>query len=95
MILQALEPSGKFQHVFGKEFLSTNFSGKDLSSRNIAQLNRSLKEIVVLDYSKDDYDLQPENVITINKFDGEKNDDGLQHAAYLLKCTDFTIFLKI
>jgi hypothetical protein len=57
MIIQALEPSGKFQYAFGNEFMSTNFSGVDLKSRNIAHLNRDLKDVIILDYSKNDYDL--------------------------------------
>jgi len=40
---------------------------------------------VVLDYSKENYHLQPENVVVINQFDGEKNDDALSHASNLLK----------
>ncbi len=86
MIIQALEPSGKFQYAFGNEFLATDFSGKDMSCRNISHLNRDLKDVIVLDYSKDDYHLQPENVVLINQFDGEVNDDQLAHASYLLKC---------
>lgn len=41
---------------------------------------------MVLDYSKENYHLQPENVVVINQFDGEKNDDALSHASNLLKC---------
>jgi TFIIF-interacting CTD phosphatase-like protein len=86
MIINALEPTGKFQYAFGNEFMSTNLSGHDLSTRNIAHLNRDISRIIVLDYSKNDYDLQPENVITINMFDGEHNDDGLTQASYILRC---------
>ena len=85
MILQALEPTGKFQYVFGNEFTCTNISSHHLSTRNIQHLNRNLKDVIVLDYSKENYHLQPENVIVINQFDGEHNDDGLIHASNLLK----------
>ena len=66
--------------------MSTNISSHHLSTRNILHLNRNLKDVVVLDYSKENYHLQPENVVVINQFDGEKNDDALSHASNLLKC---------
>lgn len=95
MILQALEPTGKYQSAFGNEFMSTNVFGHDLSTRDISYLNRNLKDVVVLDYNIDNYDLQPENVILIHQFDGESNDDSLNQASFILKCKNSTPFSTI
>lgn len=94
MIVQSLDGSGKYQYIFGSEFTVNHIKEGEFYARDLTHFNRSLNQVVVLDYSKDHYHLHPNNVVVIPTFDGESNDQDLVKATYLLYCKNiFSNFL--
>ena len=91
MIFSALDPTSNMtgpKSIFGNEYTVTKVKGGTefrIAQRNLEHLNRSLKDVLVVDFSKNTYSMQPENVLVIPKFDGESSDDDLQKASLLLK----------
>jgi len=70
-----------FTWVFGREFLVLNGTKyvKDLSL-----LNRDPRKVVVVDFDKDIYKGEPENLILLNKYHGEENEDSLRYLSVFL-----------
>jgi TFIIF-interacting CTD phosphatase-like protein len=84
MITQALGIPG-LDKVFGNEYYCTDLRGGHLHTRDLRHFNRSLKSVVVVDYSLEEYQHQPDNVVVIPKFEGTENDDKLLRTLYFLK----------
>lgn len=60
-----------FPFYFGNEFLLTKTNG---SFRDLSYLNRDPKKVVVIDFEKDSYLNNKDNVIKISQYNGEKDD---------------------
>jgi import inner membrane translocase subunit TIM50 len=70
-----------FTWVFGREFLVLSGAKhvKDLSL-----LNRDLRKVVVVDFDKDIYKEEPENLILLSKYQGEESEDSLRYLGVFL-----------
>lgn len=81
-VVQTIDPFQTYLHwYFGNEFLSTYSNGlyKDLKF-----LNRGMDRVVVVDFDKDIYLNNKNNVIFLEKYDGEKIDDSLKDLSLFL-----------
>jgi import inner membrane translocase subunit TIM50 len=70
-----------FQWVFGREFLVLD---KTKYVKDISMLNRDLRKIVVIDFNKEAYKNDPENLIIVDKYHGEEYEDTLKYLSIYL-----------
>ena len=81
-VVQTIDPFQTYLHwYFGNEFLSTYSNGlyKDLKF-----LNRGMDRVVVVDFDKDIYLNNKNNVIFMEEYDGQKKDESLKDLSLFL-----------
>lgn len=70
-----------FTWVFGREFLVLS-GAKHV--KDLTLLNRDPRKVVVVDFDKDIYKNEPENLILLSKYQGEENEDSLRYLSVFL-----------
>jgi mitochondrial import inner membrane translocase subunit TIM50 len=83
--LNSVDPKHRYiSSVFGKESMIWR-SGSYI--KDLKYLNRDLKKVIVIDRLKDNVRNQPENLILLPEFDGQKDDHELSKLVILLERT--------
>lgn len=86
-VIQTIDPYQRyFMWNLGREFFTTKGDGQ---YKDLRFLNRDPKKFIVVDFSRDNYLNNKDNVIVIDKYEGKEQDDGLKNLQLFLEhCAD-------
>jgi len=73
-LIDKIDPYGLIMYRLYKDSLVTH---KKKQVKDLSQYNRDVKKTILIDINADGFALQPNNGITISKFNGDKNDTEL------------------
>ena len=91
-VCAALDP---FQYAMYRLYKDHTKLTKGKYVKDITQLNRDPKKVIILDNNPDSYSLQPENGIFLKSWKGESGDMELERMGAFLEGTSFSKFILL
>ena len=82
-VIQTIDPYQRyFMWNLGREFFTTKGDGQ---YKDLRFLNRDPRKFIVVDFSRDNYLNNQDNVVVIDKYNGKEQDDGLKNLQLFLE----------